>query len=91
MALGLLEWAFQLAVVVSYWVVGLPLGYHLAFDDDCTTFCGDLGLVMGMTTGTWTHMLLLAVLVLCTTNWPREAQKAHARMVASKEEDDSTE
>ena len=76
-------------VLVAYWVVGLPLAYHWAFDENCTNLCGDVGLVSGMTTGTWVHMLILAVLVLCSTNWPKEAEKAHARMIAHDDEDDA--
>lgn len=76
-------------VIVAYWVVGLPLAYHWAFDENCTNLCGDVGLVSGMTAGTWVHMLILAVLVLCSTNWPREAEKAHARMIAHDDEDDA--
>jgi MATE family multidrug resistance protein len=75
-------------VVIAYWFVGLPLAYHWAFNDECSTLCGDVGLVTGMLTGTWTHMLLLAVLVIFGTNWPLEAEKAHARMMAEKEEND---
>jgi MATE family multidrug resistance protein len=44
--------------------------------------CGDVGLVAGMTTGTWCHMLLLAVVVICTTNWENEADKAKQRVIA---------
>ena len=44
--------------------------------------CGDVGLVAGMTAGTWCHMLLLAVVVTCTTNWENEADKAKQRVVA---------
>jgi Na+-driven multidrug efflux pump len=70
-------------VVFAYWIVALPLAYHWAFDEDCTTLCGDVGLVTGMTVGTWVHMVLLAVLVLSCTDWPAEALKAHARMMTA--------
>jgi len=47
-------------VVVAYWVVGVPLAYYIAFvryDQEMfcedSYFCGDVGLVAGMTTGTW--------------------------------------
>lgn len=76
-------------VVAAYWVVGLPLGYHLAFDENCHAFCGDFGLVTGMTTGTWVHMLMLALMVLCGTNWTKEADKAHSRMLACEEGSDT--
>lgn len=74
-------------VVVAYWLVGLPLAYHWAFNEECSTLCGDVGLVSGMTTGTWTHMILLAILVWCGTDWPAEARKAHARITPSEIED----
>mmetsp|Transcript_12853 Transcript_12853/g.32370 ORF Transcript_12853/g.32370 Transcript_12853/m.32370 type:complete len:618 (-) Transcript_12853:1124-2977(-) len=44
--------------------------------------CGDVGLVAGMTAGTWCHMLLLAVVVICTTDWKQEAYKAKQRVIA---------
>lgn len=44
--------------------------------------CGDVGLVAGMTAGTWCHMILLAVVVICTTDWKTEANKARARVIA---------
>jgi len=46
--------------------------------------CGDVGLVAGMTAGTWCHMLLLAVVVMCTTNWEAEAHKARQRVITDK-------
>lgn len=33
-----------------------------------------------MTAGTWVHMLLLAIVVLTTTNWKNEAKKAKERL-----------
>jgi len=42
--------------------------------------CGDVGLVAGMTAGTWCHMLLLAFVVLGTTDWKKEAAKAQQRV-----------
>jgi MATE family multidrug resistance protein len=78
-------------VIVAYWVVAVPLAYYLAFvknngDMYCedSYFCGVVGLVAAMTTGTWVHMLLLALVVGCTTNWAVESEKAKAR-VAEKE------
>jgi len=74
-------------VVVAYWVVALPLAYYFAFVKhnrqmfcDDSYFCGDVGLVAGMTSGTWVHMLLLAVVVGATTNWNLEAKKAKERV-----------
>jgi MATE family multidrug resistance protein len=74
-------------VVFAYWIVALPLAYYWAFDKDCARLCGDVGLVAGMTVGTWVHMLLLAVLVLSCTDWPAEARKAHARMMTASKTD----
>jgi MATE family multidrug resistance protein len=78
-------------VVVAYWVVAVPLAYYLVFVKNngemyCedSYFCGVVGLVAAMTTGTWIHMLLLALVVGCTTNWALESEKAKAR-VAEKE------
>jgi MATE family multidrug resistance protein len=74
-------------VIVAYWVVAVPLAYYLAFvknsgEMSCedSYFCGVVGLVAAMTTGTWIHMLLLAVVVGCTTNWTLESEKAKARL-----------
>ncbi|KAG7368763.1 multidrug efflux protein [Nitzschia inconspicua] len=76
-------------VIVAYWIIGVPLAYFLAFtrnnglsscEDTTITFCGDVGLVTAMTTGTWIHMLLLAVAVFGTTDWKLEARKAKERV-----------
>lgn len=74
-------------VLVAYWAVGVPLAYYLAFIkndgvmcEDKVLTCGVTGLVTGMTLGTWIHMLLLALVVGCTTNWSREAEKAKERL-----------
>ena len=45
-------------------------------------FCGDVGLVTGMTAGTCCHMLLLAAVAICTTDWKNEAYKAKQRVIA---------
>jgi len=49
-------------------------------DHGTMTFCGDVGLVAGMTAGTWFHMLTLAFIVIYTTNWRKEAIKAKERV-----------
>jgi MATE family multidrug resistance protein len=75
-------------VVIAYWIVGVPLAYYLALVkhggestcQDGRDFCGDVGLVAGMTTGTWVHMILLALVVCVSTDWSREAQKAKDRV-----------
>jgi len=75
-------------VVVAYWIVGLPLAYYNVFHKyGGTTECGEgfstcgvQGMVFGMTTGTWTHFLLLAFVFSITINWKEEATKAQARV-----------
>jgi MATE family multidrug resistance protein len=74
-------------VIVAYWVVAIPLAYYIVFvrNDrqmfcDDSYFCGDVGLVAAMTTGTWVHMLLLALVVGSTTDWEVEARKAKQRV-----------
>jgi MATE family multidrug resistance protein len=74
-------------VVFAYWFVGIPLAYYLAFVRhdgvmlcEDSYFCGDVGLVTGMTVGTWVHMLLLGAVVVGTTNWEAEAKKANERV-----------
>jgi multidrug resistance protein, MATE family len=78
-------------VLAAYWIVGVPLAYYLAFIRHggvmCSEsyFCGVRGLVTGMTVGTYVHMVLLALVVVGTTNWSREAERAKARMSLEKE------
>mmetsp|Transcript_10873 Transcript_10873/g.15329 ORF Transcript_10873/g.15329 Transcript_10873/m.15329 type:complete len:547 (-) Transcript_10873:199-1839(-) len=77
-------------IVIAYWVIGVPLAYHLAFVQNdgymCGEgFCGVVGLVAGMTTGTVVHLILLFGLVAGTTNWKIEAQKAQARLALESE------
>jgi len=70
-------------VIVAYWIVGLPLAYFLAFQWQHSTkygIEGVIGLVAGMTVGTWTHFLLLAVVVGLGTNWEAEVVKAQERL-----------
>jgi multidrug resistance protein, MATE family len=77
-------------VIISYWIIGVPLAYYLAFmvnngvsscDEAKWSFCGNVGLVMAMTTGTWVHMLFLGVTVFGTTDWKLETRKAKERVV----------
>ena len=80
-------------VIFAYWIVGVPLAYFMAFvhHDGTTTCtsgpthfgCGIVGLVFGMTVGTWTHMLLLGVVLLFTIRWEGEAQAARERLSAA--------
>lgn len=74
-------------VLVSYWVLGVPFAYYTTFvvsqralycDD--FYFCGDVGLVSGMTLGTWVHMVLLGIVVVTSTDWEMEAEKAKERV-----------
>jgi len=76
-------------VVIAYWLCAVPLGYYLAFERynggmcDDHYFCGVVALVTGATTGTVLHMLLLAVVVLCFTEWNEEVKKARNRVKIS--------
>ncbi|CAB9524270.1 Protein DETOXIFICATION [Seminavis robusta] len=77
-------------VITAYWVFGVPVSYYLAFrvcggemSDDM--FCGVVGLVSGLTLGTWLHMGMLAMVVIATTNWQAEAFKAKQRLVHADE------
>ena len=77
-------------VVIAYWVVGVPLAYYIAFvlhngEMFCEDYlCGIPGLVFGMTTGTWVHMLLLLFIVIFTTNWSVQATRAKERLAHDK-------
>lgn len=75
----------MLIVVIAYWIVGVPLAYYIAFGRHAgymcdKYFCGDVGLVTGMTVGTWVHMVLLGIVVIGTIDWAKEARKAKARL-----------
>jgi len=84
-------------VLFAYWVVGLPLGYYLTFvrnggqsmcnidydgEGDHSLFgCGVVGLVIGLTSGTWVHCILLALTVYISVDWSEEAVRAEERLV----------
>lgn len=79
-------------VIVSYWIIGVPLAYYVVFskndgesscDDGTFNLCGVVGLVTAMTTGTWVHMLLLGAVVWGTTDWKVEAIKARERVTSA--------
>lgn len=86
-------------VIFSYWVVGLPLAYYVAFvrnhgtsvcnyaygdEEDHSSFgCGVVGLVVGLTTGTYVHCTLLT-LTICMTDWEVEVVRAQERMALEK-------
>ena len=85
------QWIAMPIVIFSYWIVGIPLGYYISFilhngSNDCSdndiVLCGIVGLVFGMTIGTLIHMILLLVVVVGTTNWTIEAQRALERVAA---------
>jgi multidrug resistance protein, MATE family len=73
-------------VLIAYWIIGVPLAYyftfvrHNGFMCNDSLFCGVSGLVSGLTIGTWVHMILLAIVVVSTTDWRIEAQKALKRV-----------
>eukprot|EP00984_Skeletonema_dohrnii_P004970 scaffold1761_cov78-Skeletonema_dohrnii-CCMP3373.AAC.3 len=74
-------------VICAYWVVGLPLAWFLAFvksggttECDNQPFCGVVGLVGGMTIGTWVHFGLLAIYSLRMIDWHLEAKLAKDRL-----------
>jgi MATE family multidrug resistance protein len=62
-------------VVFSYYAVGLPVSYLLAFRGNF----GVIGLCVGTTVGTAIHMLLYLMVVL-RTNWPYETRQVQKRM-----------
>ena len=78
----------MLIVVFAYWFVGVPLSYYFAFTvndgkmEECNVewICGIKGLVAGLTIGTWTHMILLALLCIFFTDFEVEAHKARKRI-----------
>lgn len=80
-------------VVLAYWCVGVPLAYYLVLVrhhgnmEDEGYFTGDVGLVFGMTVGTWTHMILMGLVVIGTIDWTIEARKAKARLESYSEKD----
>jgi len=73
-------------VVIAYWFCAVPLGYYLAFERYNGVMCGDhyfcgvVALVAGATTGTVLHMILLAIVVFCFTEWNEEVKKARNRV-----------
>ena len=79
-------------VIVSYWFIAVPLSYHLAFvrsggTTDCdeqVSFCGVVGLVGGLTMGTWTHFILLAIYCTYMIDWQLEADLATERLSLEK-------
>jgi MATE family multidrug resistance protein len=61
-------------VVFSYYAVGLPISYYLAFKENM----GILGLCTGTTVGTAVHMLLYLAVCL-RTNWKHECELVQQR------------
>ena len=79
-------------ILVAYWVIALPLAWYFSFatsgastDCDGRALCGVVGLVAGMTIGTWVHFLLLAIYIGCMIDWPLEAKLAKERLSIEKE------
>jgi len=69
-------------VIVSYWALGLPVGYYLAF----VRQAGVVGLVTGMTLGTSLHCLLMNIAV-GVTDWKKEGRKAKERLNVENDEE----
>ena len=74
-------------IIFAYWIVALPLAYHLAFissggTTECNeqSFCGIVGLVGGMTMGTWAHFILLGLYCAFMIDWRLEAKLAEERL-----------
>lgn len=74
-------------VIVSYWLVGVPLAYYNAFirhggvtECEDSELCGTAGLVAGMTVGTWTHFVLLLMTVLGAIDFRKQAVNAQQRV-----------
>ena len=79
-------------IIIAYWFVALPLAYHFAFvrsggSTECSdkSFCGVVGLVAGMTIGTWTHFVLLAVYCFGMIDWKKESKLAKERLSLERE------
>mmetsp|Transcript_76975 Transcript_76975/g.213953 ORF Transcript_76975/g.213953 Transcript_76975/m.213953 type:complete len:502 (-) Transcript_76975:233-1738(-) len=64
-------------IIASYYFVGLPLSYLLAWHGNL----GTLGLVLGSCIATTVHCLAFLTL-LATTRWPLMAERAQARVQA---------
>ena len=79
-------------VIIAYWCVALPLAWHFAFvassgTTDCHngSLCGVVGLVAGMTIGTWVHFILLAIYCALMIDWRLEAKLAKERLGLERE------
>lgn len=62
-------------VLISYWMIGIPSSYIIAFRGDL----GTLGLVIGMTLGKWIHLSLLCLIFTLIIDWKKEAGYAQER------------
>lgn len=74
-------------VLFSYWTVGVPLSYYFTFmknkgNMECglKDLCGVRGLVFGLLSGTWMHMILTLGVFVFSIDWSREAQLAQQRL-----------
>lgn len=70
-------------VLVSYYLLGLPLAAYLAFDGGVHLHA--LGLCVGTAAGTWTHMFLYVAL-LARTDWVAETETAQIRILTQRVE-----
>lgn len=79
-------------VIFSYWTVGVPMSYFNSFIRNhgvsrcrlAIDLCGVRGLVFGLTTGTWLHMLLSMGVFLFGIDWKKETELAQGRMKENK-------
>lgn len=65
--------------LAAYYCIGVPGAYFLAFKFGCGAF----GLWWGLMGGQGTQAAVLAFIVLCFTNWEKEASRAEERLVES--------
>ena len=69
------QWVAGPVVLFSYYVVGIPLAYWLAF----SLGKGAMGLAIGATVGTMLHSVLI-IAVVWRTDWGLEARRAAERV-----------
>lgn len=81
-------------VIVAYWIVGVPLSYWITFVrhhgircsiESGILFCGELGLITGLTVGTCVHMFLVAAIVVGVIDWNVEAIRAKTILSRSRD------
>lgn len=74
-------------VIIAYWCIAIPIAWYFTFvgsggTTDCheRLLCGVVGLVAGLTIGTWVHFILLAAYCACMIDWRLEAKLAEERL-----------